>query len=212
MVFKQVLIKHAVFAIAFLGVFASTSHTVLAQSSYCAGYARDFAERNTRGQMKSVGQNINIMTVSAAHAEVFAGLHTACFPKAWSSEAFAKLLNMPGAMGFITTQNDNKEAAIGFALISNAGAEAEIVTLGVLPDTQRQGIGSYLINAIHKTCLECNTACVFLEVNAQDAGTISFYRNAGYECVGTRERYYKHGDAPADDALIMRKSLVILES
>jgi hypothetical protein len=51
MVFKQVLIKHAVFAIAFLGVFASTSHTVLAQSSYCAGYARDFAERNTRGQV-----------------------------------------------------------------------------------------------------------------------------------------------------------------
>jgi ribosomal-protein-alanine N-acetyltransferase len=162
--------------------------------------------------MKSVGQNINIMTVSATHAEVFAGLHTACFPKAWSSEAFAKLLNMPGVMGFITTQNDNKEAAIGFALISNAGVEAEIVTLGVLPGMQRQGIGTHLINAIHKTCLECNTASVFLEVNSQDTSTVSFYRNAGYECVGTRERYYKHVDAPADDALVMCKMLEILES
>lgn len=159
--------------------------------------------------MKSVGQNIGIMTVSTSHSEVFAELHATCFSNGWSREAFAKLLNMPGAMGFIAIQNDNEEAAIGYALISNSGAEAEVVTLGVLPGMQRQGIGTHLINAIHKTCLECGTACVFLEVNAQDAGTISFYRNAGYECVGTRERYYKHGDAPADDALIMRKPIAI---
>jgi len=157
--------------------------------------------------MNSSLQNINIMTVGAAHAAVLAQLHTACFPQGWSSEAFAKLLNMPGAMGLIATQNDNEEAAIGFALISNAGGEAEIITLGVLPDTQRQGIGTHLINALHKICLECDTACVFLEVNSQDTGTVSFYRKAGYECVGTRERYYKHVDAPADDALIMRHTL-----
>ena len=147
------------------------------------------------------------MTVGAAHAAVFAQLHAACFPQGWSSKAFAKLLNMPGAIGFIAIQNDHEDTAIGFALISNTGGEAEILTLGVLPNNQRQGIGTHLINALHKTCLEHSTGCIFLEVNSQDTGAVPFYRKAGYECVGKRERYYKHENTAADDALIMRRTL-----
>jgi len=50
-VFKHDLLKQAFFAIAFLGAFASTSQTVFAQSDYCSGYARDYANRNTQGQV-----------------------------------------------------------------------------------------------------------------------------------------------------------------
>jgi [ribosomal protein S18]-alanine N-acetyltransferase len=157
--------------------------------------------------MKSVRNNPGIMTVSAAHAAVFTHLHAACFPQAWSHEAFVCLLNMPSAIGFIATKNIAEVAATGFALISCVEDEAEIFTFGVLPAKQRQGVGSHLLCAIHKTCANRGATGIFLEVNAQNTAAMSFYHKAGYGSVGKRKDYYKHENAPADDAIIMRRPL-----
>lgn len=157
--------------------------------------------------MKPARQNITIKTIGAAHSAVLAQLHAACFSHPWSADALVKLFNMPGASGLIATLSDNENAAVGFALISNMGEEAEILTLCVLPENQRQNIGTRLLSAIHESCVASNTACVFLEVNAQDTGAVTFYSKSGYQHVGTRANYYKQGKAPADDALIMRHIL-----
>lgn len=157
--------------------------------------------------MTSARQHINIKSIGAAHAAVLAQMHAACFSHPWSTDAFVKLFSMPGASGLIATLPDKEDTAVGFALISNTGEEAEILTLGVLPENQRQNIGTRLLNAIHKTCLAKNTARVFLEVNAQDTGAVRFYSKAGYQHVGTREHYYKHENTPPEDALIMRHTL-----
>lgn len=157
--------------------------------------------------MKPARQNINIKSIGAAHAAVLAQLHTACFSHPWTRDAFVRLFNMPGASGLIATLPDNDDAAVGFALISNTGEEAEILTIGVLPENQRQNIGTLLLSAIHETCVASDTTHVFLEVNAQDTGAVTFYSKAGYQHVGTRENYYKQGNAPAGDALIMRHKL-----
>ncbi|MEE3058958.1 MAG: GNAT family N-acetyltransferase, partial [Pseudomonadota bacterium] len=68
-----------------------------------------------------------------------ASLHAACFDRPWSEESFGELLKGDGvhALG----------DANGFIVIRCVANEAEILTLGVLPDLRRAGLARKLVRA-----------------------------------------------------------------
>src|SRR6202008_1166749 len=73
-------------------------------------------------------------------------LHRACFPEdPWDAGAIKQIMGIPGFFGRVAWA---KAAPAGFALALALGEEAEILSLGVLPDHRRRGIGSAILDAV----------------------------------------------------------------
>lgn len=88
---------------------------------------------------------------------------------------------------------------IGFIVISMAEGEAEIITIGVVPEHQKLGIASQLLEHALNGVTHC-----FLEVSVGNEAAYAFYQQFGFVEVGRRKDYYWEGDRRVD-AIIMEK-------
>jgi ribosomal-protein-alanine N-acetyltransferase len=145
---------------------------------------------------------IAAMPVTAAAP--MARLHLACFPdEPWDSEAFARLLMLPGCFGCIAW---NHETPVGFALARDLGIECEILSLGVVPRQRRRGIARQLVAAITAEARRRDLGSVVLEVATDNDAARRLYDELGFTRVGRRPRYYRRPSGLAD-ALILRLML-----
>jgi len=142
-----------------------------------------------------------------------AGIHAAAFAGAgrpWSGPEFLALLGEPAvALRLAHSGQGESLAAVGFALFRAVADEAELLTLSVLPEAQREGIGAGLLAACEDGARAAGAARLFLEVAAGNAAARALYGRAGYRECGRRKGYYLHPDASRDDAVVMQKALSI---
>ncbi len=133
-----------------------------------------------------------------AHAAVLALIHASAFAPAsrWGAEAMALQLSLPGAFGHV-------DPGGGFVLARVVLDEAEILTLAVVPERRRQGLGAGLLRRAMRTAAARGAASMVLEVAADNAAARALYARHGFEHVGRRRRYYPGGA----DALILRAPL-----
>jgi ribosomal-protein-alanine N-acetyltransferase len=67
---------------------------------------------------------------------------------------------------------------------------AQVITLDVLPEARRRGIGTSLMRALHQELQRRNVAVSVLEVEVDNGGALEFYRRLGYETVEKLRGYY----------------------
>ena len=80
-----------------------------------------------------------------------------------------------------------------------AADEAEILSIGVLPDWQRQGIGRRLVDGVARAVQRAEAKSLYLEVAADNDAALSLYSRAGFLGTGLRRGYYERpGSAPVD--------------
>ncbi len=115
---------------------------------------------------------------------------------AWDASAIAKLLRMPGAIGFL-------DPAGGMVMARVAADEAEILTLAVAAAARRHGIGGRLLARAGRAAGEAGATRLFLEVAEANAGARALYAGAGFSQCGRRPRYYSDGS----DALVLHRRL-----
>ncbi len=120
-------------------------------------------------------------------------------PAPWSVRDFETLA--AGRNVFIASPS-----ASGFALGRVVVDEAELLTLAVDPDAQRQGIGRACLTAFETEAIARGANHLHLEVAATNAPALSLYRSAGWHEAGRRKAYYKGPDARID-AILMTKQL-----
>ena len=131
-------------------------------------------------------------------------LHCACFPEdPWDAEAIEQIMSIPGFFGRIGWAN---EAPVGFALALALGEEAEIVSLGVLRDYRRCGIGLAILDAVCGEARLRGADRVVLEVASDNAAARALYAGRGFTVVGHRRNYYGRAEGWVD-ALILRGPL-----
>ncbi|HZT87059.1 MAG TPA: GNAT family N-acetyltransferase [Stellaceae bacterium] len=136
-----------------------------------------------------------------AAAGPLAILHRAAFPEdPWDRKALEIILRIPGAFGFIGW---SEEGPAGFALAQDLGGECEILSLGVLPNRRRRGVGVRLLAAVLNEARRRGHASAVLEVAADNAAAYSLYLRTGFVEVGRRRDYYRRRGGSID-ALIMR--------
>lgn len=132
-------------------------------------------------------------------ADRLAVLHAACFPRSWTAEAIAGLMETPGTLAL----EDRAEQTLrGFILVRSGGGEAEILTLAVTPLHRRQGVATGLIEAIVAR-LDGSVGTLWLEVAADNVAALKLYAETGFEIAGRRPAYYQGGS----DAVVMRRTL-----
>ncbi len=148
-----------------------------------------------------------IRAASAGELGQLAALHAVCFTEAWDADAFATLLAMPGAFALIAEEPEH-DTPSGFLMIRGAGDEAEIITLGVLPERRRRGLARQLLFGGMRKAASCGARRLFLEVAADNATALALYRTAGFAQVGRRADYYHRADGDMA-ALVMARDITI---
>jgi ribosomal-protein-alanine N-acetyltransferase len=131
-------------------------------------------------------------------------LHRACFPEdPWDAGAIEQIMRIPGFFGRVGWAIS---APVGFALALALGDEAEIVSLGVLPDYRRHGIGSAILNAVCGEARLRGAERVVLEMASDNKAASALYAAGGFAVVGHRRNYYRRAERLVD-ALILRVQL-----
>ncbi|MCE8000238.1 MAG: GNAT family N-acetyltransferase [Rhodobiaceae bacterium] len=114
----------------------------------------------------------------------------------------ASLFATPGMLGVIAT-DDASDEPVGFVLMRVIDGEAEILTIGVLPEARGRGIGTILLGIM----LEEAISTVFLDVAADNEAALNLYQSRDFEVVGRRSAYYKRADGTRVDSLTMKRVL-----
>ena len=133
-----------------------------------------------------------------AFASCLFEIHARAFSDSWTLDNFIKLLQLPSTLGWM---NDK-----GFILISDLQECAEILTFAVLPEYQKQGIGTILMQEMLSWAKQHNKERIFLEVAADNTSALSLYKKMGFVETGKRPAYYKRG-CHRIDALCMTYTL-----
>lgn len=130
-----------------------------------------------------------------------AAIHAACFshPRPWTADEIALVLASP--LAFVLT------APGGFLLGRVVADEAEVLTLAVLPDHRRRGVGARLVQGFLTDARQRGARTAFLEVAARNDTAIRLYLAAGFSLAGRRNGYYRTADGQPDDALVLSCAL-----
>ena len=123
----------------------------------------------------------------------------------WSMGQFKEeFKGVPNSRHFLVATND-EDQIVGYAgvLVVAPGVEADVLTVGVLPEYARQGIATYFMKALENWSLSKQAPAMMLEVGTENSIAISLYEKLGYENISTRKGYY----GPGLDAFVMRKEL-----
>jgi len=153
--------------------------------------------------------NLTILSADAACCTLLAALHGRCFPEAWSENAFADLMAMPGAFALlISLEGADFSPPIGFVLARIGGGECEIISLGVLPEHRGAGVGRKILRAAVLRARKLGAEEILLEVAANNVAAIALYQAAAFERVGRRKNYYRDANDVTADAFVMRCSLM----
>jgi len=147
-----------------------------------------------------------ILGAAAADGDELACLHARLFEPGWDAASFAKLLAHPASLAFVA-RLPQPRAVVGFIMAQVAGGEAEILTLGVHKDRQRQGIATRLLAAILCAAGQRKLERLYLEVAASNRAAIAFYQRAGFAPIGRRAAYYQRARQRAEDALLLARAL-----
>ena len=133
----------------------------------------------------------------------------ACDLAPWTSSDYLNELSRSDSLFFKATRGDSPCVGFILARIIPAVSEycdqdAEIYNIGVLPDKQRGGIGSILMDAFLDECRNRSVNAVWLELRSGNNGALAFYSKHKFEVAAVRRSFYRD---PVEDAIVMRSKL-----
>jgi ribosomal-protein-alanine N-acetyltransferase len=134
---------------------------------------------------------------------VLVSLDKELFPYSpWSSGQYREEISAPTRRFIVAL--DEGQNIVGYAgVFAPGGAEADILTVGVIAQHRGQGIARELMAGITKWAIAQGSIAMMLEVKTDNAAAIGLYESLGYSKLNTRKNYFGSGL----DALVMRKEL-----
>jgi len=93
---------------------------------------------------------------------------------------------------------------VGFVVVDrDRQGQGHVITIDVLPEARRSGLGSCLMAAAEERLRTLGCAVVFLETAVDNGAALAFYKRRGYSIVDIIPRYYLN----SIDALVLAKDL-----
>jgi len=139
----------------------------------------------------------------------------ACFPPgiSYSRLELAVYMRRPGSFTLVAEQprpkmksfGDQPGAILGFLVMQQERNKVgHIVTIDVVGNARRAGIGSRLITAAEERGRAASFASIYLEAMVTNLSAIEFYKRHGYGILRTEPAYYSDGT----DAFVLSKDLL----
>ncbi|MEJ0009404.1 MAG: GNAT family N-acetyltransferase [Alphaproteobacteria bacterium] len=147
----------------------------------------------------------HIHPVGSGHAKALSELHHACFAKGWGPLEFESFFERAGVFAAIAYHKNHMP--VGFVLCWLIGDQCDLLSMGVLPDFRRDGVGLMLLDYAVENARHMGAAALTLEVNANNTAAQTLYESQGFEKFSTRKGYYTNMDGTRADAVCMKKVL-----
>ena len=155
-----------------------------------------------------------IRHIAPADCDAIAALEARLFATALDQASLMALQVNPVFCGFVdlVTDQDQPQSISaddlasqlnGYLLATMIDDEAEILSIGVTPDRQRQGVGKRLLQRFFEHGTSQNMTRVVLEVAEDNVPAVKLYRDFGFVEFGRRKGYYKQGNRKID-AIMMK--------
>ena len=146
---------------------------------------------------------ISYRVATAFDLPVFVSLDKELFPYSpWSASQYKEEFSAP-TRHFVVALDD-EQSIIGYAGVSAPGAaEADVLTVGVVPNYRGQGIARQLMALLTNWAHNQGSTAMMLEVKVDNVEAIGLYESLGYSKLNTRKDYF----GPGLDALVMRLEL-----
>jgi len=134
---------------------------------------------------------------------VLVSLDKELFPYSpWSAGQYREEISAPTRRFIVAI--DDASSVIGYAgVFAPGGAEADVLTVGVVPKHRGQGIARALMARITEWAVAQGSIAMMLEVKTDNSAAIALYESLGYSKLNIRKDYFGSGL----DALVMRKEL-----
>ena len=123
------------------------------------------------------------------------------FGEAWTRSQLSGILPMAG-VSLMLAEDRARNAVVGFSLVRTVAGESELLLIGVVPEAQRRGVGSCLLDHFLAQADHDGVRRVHLEVRDGNPA-IDMYRTAGFSAVGRRRHYYHATDGQRYDAITL---------
>jgi ribosomal-protein-alanine N-acetyltransferase len=146
---------------------------------------------------------ISYRAATAFDLPVFVSLDKELFPYSpWSASQYKEEFSSPTRHFVVAT--DAAQNIIGYAGVFAPGqAEADVLTVGVIPSHRGKGIARQLMSMITNWATEQGSIAMMLEVKVDNSDAIGLYESLGYSKLNVRKDYFGAGL----DALVMRVDL-----
>ena len=142
--------------------------------------------------------SITIRPLSALDLEAVERVSHACFEHDGERPEFEDELDRPYAHCLLAHDADG--VCIGYTLGWHLGDVLDVISVAVLPQVRKQGVGEALMRALMQRAKEAEIGSLCLDVRASNAPAIALYSKLGFTAVGKRRAYYRDGE----DALTMQ--------
>ena len=147
---------------------------------------------------------ITYRLANAFDLPVFVSLDKELFPYSpWSASQYKEEFSSPTRHFVVAVDADQN--IIGYAGVFAPGAtEADILTVGVVPEHRGKGVAKELMALITHWAKEQGTTAMMLEVKTDNLQAIGLYESLGYSTLNIRKDYFGAGL----DAQVMRLELL----
>ena len=146
---------------------------------------------------------ITYRQANAFDLTVFVSLDKELFPYSpWSASQYKEEFSSPTRHFVVAV--DEAQNIIGYAgVFAPGGAEADVLTVGVIPSQRGKGIARQLMALITNWAKQQGSIAMMLEVKVDNTEAIGLYESLGYATLNTRKDYFGAGL----DAIVMRLEL-----
>lgn len=146
---------------------------------------------------------ITYREANAFDLPVFVSLDKELFPYSpWSASQYREEFSSPTR--YFVVAIDEQQSIVGYAGVFAPGeAEADILTVGVVPEQRGKGIAKALMAQITDWAKSQGTTAMMLEVKVDNVEAIGLYESLGYSKLNIRKDYF----GPGLDAQVMRLEL-----
>jgi ribosomal-protein-alanine N-acetyltransferase len=149
----------------------------------------------------------NLRTFEPGDFETLYEIDRRCFAPeiAYSRRELRNYLGFPGVV-CVVALNAKKAARlqiVGFCIAVHSQGWGHLVTMDVLPEFRRHGVGSKLLAETERRLASVGVMDIGLETATTNESAIAFWEKHGYRKYGIHEEYYPDGQ----DAYEMAKKL-----
>ena len=146
---------------------------------------------------------ISYREANAFDLPVFVSLDKELFPYSpWSASQYKEEFSSPTRHFVVAV--DDEQIIIGYAGIFAPGdAEADVLTVGVVPEHRGKGVAKALMALITDWASTQGSTAMMLEVKTDNTAAIGLYEALGYSKLNVRKDYFGAGL----DAQVMRLEL-----
>ncbi|MDZ7834744.1 MAG: ribosomal protein S18-alanine N-acetyltransferase [Alkalibacterium sp.] len=127
--------------------------------------------------------------------------HSFSYGSPWTVDQYRETLKREDLVFFVAEIDTHLIGYIGGQLLLD---EAEIYTVVVSREFQKQRVAQCLFDRFREECVLRGIESIFLEVRKSNEAAQSFYSKNAFEVITVRKNYYTY---PAEDAIIMQSRI-----